>query len=62
MYSAILYGWKNGIKTGCYYLRSKPSSEAIKYTIDTIQITNVNTADVSNASTETATECLICSA
>ena len=29
--SALFYGWKNGIKTGCYYLRSKPSTEAIKY-------------------------------
>ena len=34
LYSAILYGWKNGIKTGCYYLRSKPAVEAIKYSLD----------------------------
>lgn len=28
------YGWRNGIKTGMYYLRSKPSTGAIKFTID----------------------------
>jgi ribonucleoside-diphosphate reductase alpha subunit len=33
LYSALVYGWKNGIKTGCYYLRSKPAVEAIKYSI-----------------------------
>ncbi len=32
--SALLYGWKNGIKTGCYYLRSKPAQEAIKFSVD----------------------------
>ena len=34
LYSALFYGWKNGIKTGCYYLRSKPAVEAIKYSIN----------------------------
>jgi len=34
LYSAIVYGWKNGIKTGCYYLRSKPAVEAIKYSVE----------------------------
>jgi ribonucleoside-diphosphate reductase alpha chain len=34
LYSAIIYGWKNGIKTGCYYLRSKPAVEAIKYSVE----------------------------
>jgi ribonucleoside-diphosphate reductase alpha chain len=32
--SSHFYGWKNGLKTGMYYLRSKPSSEAIKFTVD----------------------------
>ena len=32
--SCHFYGWKNGLKTGMYYLRSKPSSDAIKFTID----------------------------
>jgi ribonucleotide reductase alpha subunit len=32
--SALLYGWKSGLKTGMYYLRTKPASNAIKFTID----------------------------
>ncbi len=31
--SMHLYGWKKGLKTGSYYIRSKPSSNAIKFTI-----------------------------
>tara|TARA_B100000674_G_scaffold499437_1_gene545592 strand:+ start:8171 stop:10846 length:2676 start_codon:yes stop_codon:yes gene_type:complete len=32
--SMHFYGWKKGLKTGIYYLRSQPSSKAIKFTID----------------------------
>ena len=32
--SSHFYGWKNGLKTGMYYLRTKPSADAIKFTID----------------------------
>jgi ribonucleoside-diphosphate reductase alpha chain len=28
------YGWKKGLKTGMYYLRTKPAANAIKFTID----------------------------
>lgn len=28
------YGWKNGLKTGMYYLRSRPAVDAIKFTVD----------------------------
>ena len=28
------YGWKRGLKTGMYYLRSKAAADAIKFTID----------------------------
>ena len=28
------YSWKNGLKTGIYYLRSRPSSKAIQFTLD----------------------------
>ena len=30
LYSALLYAWRGGLKTGVYYLRSKPATEAIK--------------------------------
>jgi hypothetical protein len=28
-----LYGWKKGLKTGSYYIRSKPSKDAVKFSI-----------------------------
>ena len=28
------HGWKNGLKTGMYYLRSRPAADAIKFTVD----------------------------
>ena len=32
--SMHFYGWKNGLKTGLYYLRSRPAVDAIKFTVD----------------------------
>ena len=32
--SALFYGWKNGLKTGCYYIRTKPKAQAQQFTID----------------------------
>lgn len=29
-----MYGWRAGLKTGLYYLRSKPAKEAVKVTVD----------------------------
>jgi len=34
LYSCHMWSWKNGLKTGMYYLRSKPSRGAIKFTVD----------------------------
>ena len=28
------YGWKKGLKTGMYYLRTKAASQAIQFTVD----------------------------
>lgn len=28
------YAWKKGLKTGCYYLRTRPVVDAIKFTVD----------------------------
>jgi ribonucleotide reductase alpha subunit len=38
--SSHFWAWKNGLKTGMYYLRSKPSSDAIKFTIDPALLKN----------------------
>ncbi|KAG8181013.1 hypothetical protein JTE90_024761 [Oedothorax gibbosus] len=32
--SMHFYGWKLGLKTGMYYLRSKPAAKAIQFTVD----------------------------
>tara|TARA_B100000029_G_scaffold79_1_gene120 strand:- start:2250 stop:4877 length:2628 start_codon:yes stop_codon:yes gene_type:complete len=32
--SMHFYGWKRGLKTGMYYLRTRPSSKAIQFTIE----------------------------
>ena len=34
MTSMHFYSWKSGLKTGQYYLRSRPSREAIKFTVN----------------------------
>lgn len=34
MTSMHFYGWKNGLKTGMYYLRSRPARDAIKFTVN----------------------------
>lgn len=39
--SMHFYGWKAGLKTGMYYLRTKPASEAIKFTIDQEQLSSI---------------------
>jgi len=32
--SMHFYGWKTGLKTGMYYLRTKPAADAIQFTVD----------------------------
>ncbi|KAI8872168.1 Rrm1 protein [Ramicandelaber brevisporus] len=32
--SMHFYGWKRGLKTGMYYMRTRPAADAIKFTID----------------------------
>jgi ribonucleotide reductase alpha subunit len=34
LYSAHMYGWKNGLKTGMYYLRTSPAVNPINFGID----------------------------
>jgi len=34
LFSSHMWSWKNGLKTGIYYLRSKPSADATKFTVD----------------------------
>ena len=43
MSSMHFYGWKLGLKTGMYYLRTKPAAQAIQFTVDKSKIPNVAT-------------------
>ena len=40
--SMHFYGWKKGLKTGMYYLRTRPAVNAIKFTVDAGTIAEVN--------------------
>ena len=41
--SALIYGWKNGLKTGMYYLRTLPAAQAQKFSIDASKLTSAST-------------------
>ncbi|MBL7786416.1 MAG: ribonucleoside-diphosphate reductase subunit alpha [Chitinophagales bacterium] len=36
--SLHFYAWQKGLKTGMYYLRTRPAADAIKFTVDTQQL------------------------
>ena len=38
--SMHFYGWKKGLKTGMYYLRSRPKVDAIQFTVDQSELEN----------------------
>ena len=40
MTSMHSYSWKKGLKTGIYYLRSRPSSNAIQFTLNPTECNN----------------------
>jgi ribonucleoside-diphosphate reductase subunit M1 len=48
--SMHFYGWKNGLKTGMYYLRTKPAVDAIKFSLNKEKLDN-----------QEDEECLMCS-
>lgn len=55
--SMHFYGWKKGLKTGMYYLRTKAAADAIKFTLDkeATEVPTTNTANPAmNATAATA--------
>ena len=38
--SALFYGWKKGLKTGCYYIRTRPKAQAQQFTVEAKKIQN----------------------
>ena len=62
--AALFYGWKNGLKTGCYYLRSLPASNPQQFSQD-IKINNNNNNSLEQeklaCSLNNREACLLCS-
>lgn len=40
--SMHFYGWQKGLKTGMYYLRTRPAVDAIKFTVDQVSLREYN--------------------
>jgi ribonucleoside-diphosphate reductase alpha chain/ribonucleoside-diphosphate reductase subunit M1 len=53
------YAWKKGLKTGMYYLRTRPKADAIQFTVDQTALNSTRRAAVKPAEGE---PCLTCSA
>jgi ribonucleotide reductase alpha subunit len=69
--SMHFYGWKKGLKTGMYYLRSPPASQAIKFTLDPnqkvnsitiakVQVTEQTQENEKNDVCSKEADCLVC--
>jgi ribonucleoside-diphosphate reductase alpha chain/ribonucleoside-diphosphate reductase subunit M1 len=57
--SMHFYSWRKGLKTGMYYLRTKPKAEAIAFTVDTAALA---ASRAKNAPATEEEECVMCSA
>ena len=56
--SALFYSWKKGLKTGCYYIRTRPKAQAQQFTIEAKKVTN-NAVQNNDSNYQ---ECEMCSA
>lgn len=60
--SMHFYAWKQGLKTGLYYLRTKAASDAIKFTVDQAALAiPKEEAEEAVCSLQGAENCLMCS-
>lgn len=50
--SMHFYGWKKGLKTGMYYLRTRPAAQAIQFTVDQSVLKSAKAQNVSAANTK----------
>ena len=53
-----IYSWKKGLKTGSYYIRSKPASNSQQFTIDPKKRDQIMNEEMEGKDTG---ECLMCS-
>merc|ERR1739848_305645 len=50
MSSMNFYGWELGLKTGMYYLRTKPAAQAIQFTVDKTKVKDAVTGSAAKIS------------
>ncbi|CAI2348455.1 unnamed protein product [Caenorhabditis sp. 36 PRJEB53466] len=64
-YAAItsmhFYGWKKGLKTGMYYLRTKPAVNAVQFTVDKNALKTKKTVETPAPVPEDDEGCVMCS-
>jgi len=71
--SMHFYGWKKGLKTGMYYLRTKAATDAIKFTVDQqaldndeklkqLQIQKKKNLKAMSSQLDNADDCVMCGA
>merc|ERR1719237_1240275 len=48
--SMHFHGWKSGLKTGMYYLRTKAAADAIKFTVEVDKVKQANQGSAAGAS------------
>ncbi|XP_005108363.1 ribonucleoside-diphosphate reductase large subunit [Aplysia californica] len=53
--SMHFYAWKLGLKTGMYYLRTKPAAQAIQFTVDKARLSETNKTNTPKKEAEKAT-------
>ncbi|TRM60625.1 ribonucleotide reductase [Schizophyllum amplum] len=53
--SMHFYGWKKGLKTGMYYLRTRPASQAIQFTVDQTMLKESNKTEAASTGVATPT-------
>jgi len=58
--SMHFYGWKLGLKTGQYYLRTKAAVEAIKFTVDSAEINKQQAKLAAEQKEKSKYECVGC--
>lgn len=60
--NALFYGWKGGLKTGSYYIRSRPKIQAQQFTIDPNLLKKNKNTETLICSLENPQNCEMCGA
>ncbi|MEM7173721.1 MAG: ribonucleoside-diphosphate reductase subunit alpha [Bacteroidota bacterium] len=58
--SMLFYGWKKGLKTGMYYLRTKAAADAIKFTVEQTEFKPQPKATATACTVDNPEDCLVC--